>query len=159
MSIIGKQGRIATAKAIKVQPLHIAWGPGDGTWVSPPPEDNEATELTNEIGRRTAVARFVTPDPDGQLEAPGGATYSYTETPTNILSVSAQFRFTDAPAAVIRQVGVFIGSEIIAGLPAGQQYFAPAEIESKGDLLQIQNRQPLQRSADMRTKINIILEF
>lgn len=159
MAILTKSGRIAQAELTKNQPLHVAWGPGDGAWTDAPPEDVNATVVTGELGRRTATAQFVVPDPDGDIEIPDSGKFSISATPTSQVLVTAKFSYLDAPDATIRQAGVFIGSEVASGLPAGQRYFTPDQVTNPGRLLQLQNRKPLLRAVDMFVQIDILLDF
>lgn len=160
MSILTASGRIAIAESIKARPLHIAWGPGDGAWATPPAEDNNATGLVVELGRRLASSvAFVVPDPDGTIEIPGEGFFSETTTPTNRLLVVAQFGYAEEPTAVIRQTAVFVGTEVVAGLPAGQRYFVPGELQSPGRMLQLQNLVPVNRSAATRSRFENLIVF
>lgn len=161
MSILTESGRIALAEAIKAQPLHTAWGPGNGSWTTPPAEDPSATSLIAELGRRVATSvNFVVPDVDGDIEIPGYGKYTTTLTPTKRLMVFTQFAFAEEPTATIRQTAIFVGTQVIAGLPPGQRYFVPAEVESPGRLLQLQNLStPVPRSADYRTGFYNLIVF
>lgn len=160
MSILTASGRIAIAESIKARPLHVAWGPGDGAWSTPPAENNNATGLITELGRRLATSvAFVVPDPSGTIEIPGEGFFSETLTPTNRLLVVAQFGYAEEPTAVIRQTAVFIGTEVIAGLPAGQRYFTPDQLQSPGRLLQLQNLTPVNRSAATRSRFENLIVF
>lgn len=159
MAILTKSGRIAQAELTKAQPLHMAWGPGDGAWTEAPNEDVDATIVTAELGRRTAIAQFVAPDVDGDIEIPGSGKFTVSVEPTSQLLVTAKFSYLDAPDATIRQAGVFMGTQVVGGLPAGQRYFTPAQLVSPGRLLQLQNRRPLQRDVDMFVQIDVLIDF
>lgn len=160
MAILTKAGRTAIAEAMKAEALHLAWGPGDGTWTSAPAEDANATALTGEIGRRLVTSvEYVVPDSAGDIEIAGVGLFSLSVTPTNRLLVTTQFDFADAPTAVIRQIGLFVGTVTDSGLPAGQRYFAPGDITSPGRLLQLENRSPIYRSSGTRERFEILLAF
>lgn len=161
MSILTESGRIAIAEAIKEKPIHLAWGPGDGSWTVPPAEDVNATGLITELGRRlsTSVA-FVVPDEDGTIEIPGEGFFTETLTPTKRLLITTQFAYSEEVAATIRQIAVFVGTEVIAGLPAGQRYFTPAQVQSPGRMLQLQNLDvPVVRSAATRSRFENLIVF
>lgn len=160
MSILTTSGRVALAEAIKAMPIHVAWGPGNGAWTTPLAEDNSATGLITELGRRIpdSVA-FVVADPSGSIEIPGEGFFSETLTPTNRLLVTTQFLYDDDPTAVIRQTAVFVGTEVVAGLPGGQRYFTPAQLQSPGRLLQLQNLAPIIRSASARSRFENLIVF
>lgn len=170
MAILPRAGRAGIAASIKAQPLHLAWGLGVTSWgETPPPEDTEATALVAEIGRRQITsAQYVLPDSNGEYEfvtgidgngAPVTSKFSVTTTPTNRLMVSTRFDFGDAPSAVIREFGLFVGTQVAAGLPAGQMYFTPAQIVSPGTLMQLEHCKPIYRSASTRELRQFLIVF
>lgn len=159
MPILTNSGRVAIAESIKAQPLHVAWGGGDGDWLEPPVENIEATALLEELGRLVATGvEFVTPDDDGNIVVPGG-TFSVSATPTAHLLITANFEFSNAPSAVIREMGVFVGSEMIGGLPAGQTYFEPSQVSAPGRMLHVENFAPIYRSPAIRESFQIVISF
>lgn len=159
MSILTKSGRVVIAESIQIRGLHMAWGSGDGSWVIPTAEDPDAIALISEVGRRTVdVASFVTPDDDGLIVLPGGA-FSTSATPTNHLYIKTKFTFSDAPSSVIRELGVFAGTQVIGGLPPGQRYFTPPEISNPGRLLYLQHFQPIYRSPAVEESFEVVITF
>ena len=161
MAILPKTGRAAIAKAIKTQSLHLAWGTGDTSWgATPPAESADAATLVAEVGRRKALeAAFVAPDPNGEIVVDGAGRFTRSATETNQLYMAFKFDFQDAPTAIIREIGVFVGTETDAALPAGQQYFIPANVVHPGTLLQLENKAPIYRSASTRETFEILITF
>lgn len=160
MAILPKSGRAAIAKAIKTQPIHLAWGLGDGAWTTPAAENTLATHLINEVGRRTAMeVSFVTPDANGEIAVDSAGRFSRTTTETNQLYMVFKFDFANAADKVIREIGVFVGTQTAANLPAGQVYFTPAEVTAQGTLLQLENKSPIYRSASTRETFEILITF
>lgn len=170
MAILPRVGRAAIAASIKAQPLHLAWGLGLTSWGdNPPAESADATALVAEIGRRAVTsAQYVVPDSNGEYEFVTGADssgnpiiskFSISATPTNRLMISTRFDFGDAPSAVIREFGLFVGTQTIGGLPAGQMYFTPAQIANPGTLLQLENCKPIYRSASTRELREFLIVF
>src|SRR6476659_5814698 len=100
MPILTKSGRVVIAESIQLRPVHIAWGTGDNAWTTPPAENANAVALLNEVGRRVAVASFVTPDVNGDIVLPEGS-FVLSATPTNYLYVKTKFTFADASSDVI----------------------------------------------------------
>lgn len=160
MPILTKSGRVAIAKTLSEQPLHLAWGVGNGVWTTTvPAEDTEATALISELGRHTATqVAFVVEDAGGAIVLPTG-TFSISPTPTNNLYVRAQFDFADAPSSVVREIGLFVGTEVDTGLPPGQQYFTPAQITDPGILLHLEHFQPIYRSPAIRESFEVVITF
>lgn len=160
MAILPKSGRAAMAAAIKSQSLHLAWGTGDGAWTSPPSEDVDATSLVAEIGRRELLeSAFVTEDPEGEIVIDGAGRFTRTPNQTNNLYMQFRFDFSDATTAVIREIGVFVGTVTNPNLPPGKRYFLPSEIVNPGTLLQIENKAPIYRSPSTRETFEILITF
>lgn len=159
MPILTKSGRIVIAESIAERPLHLAWGLGDGAWTSPPSEDPDAVELQDEIGRRVAdQVSYVVPDPVGLIVLPTGR-FSLSVSPTNHLLVTFRFDFLEAQGSVVREIGVFAGTVVNTGLPPGQEYFTPAQIQAPGRLLHLENLSPIFRSPAVRESFEIVISF
>jgi len=159
MPILTKSGRVCIAESVSLRAVHIAWGTGDGSWVTPPSEDPNATALLTEIGRRTAdTVAFVVPDVAGAIVLPTGS-FSLSVTPTNNLYIKTSFDFADASSSVIREIGIFIGSVMVGGLPGGQRYFAPSDVADPGRLLHLENIEPIFRSPAIRESFESVITF
>ncbi|MDR3353216.1 MAG: hypothetical protein LBO00_09520 [Zoogloeaceae bacterium] len=162
MAILTLSGRAAMAAAISTRPIHLAWGTGEPSWDADgtPPESTLATSLVSEIGRRTLTSwQFVIEDENGAITvndvddptikkkfapSPGNA-------PTNHLYMLFNFDFEDAPAATIREIGIFVDTVTDPELPPGQRYFTPDQLVDPGILLGLErhlfvNRQPSVRN-------------
>jgi len=160
MAILVNVGRAAVAAAIKAMPLHLGWGTGRAAWDNTPePEPVLATELVSEIGRRELTqSLYVVPDPNGEIIVPNGR-FSVSEKPTNNLYVRFNFDFNDAAASDIREVGVFVGTKVEAGLPAGQKYFTLAQLQSPGQLLALERLPKFTRNAAVRQTFEFVIIF
>ena len=159
LTIAGRSG-LAQAIADKADSIYLALGGGDPDWdVTPEEATVNETALVAEIGRRLLTSvLFVVPDQAGEILTPSG-TYSVSETPTPYLLFRFVFDLTDSPNAVIREVGMFIDSTVVAGLPAGQRYFGPAEVDDQGTLLAVERFTAFTRSADVRQIFQFVLPF
>lgn len=151
MATLTHSGRAALAAALASQTLHFAWGTGDVAWdTTPVPEPIDATALVNEVGRRLVTqVQFVTEDPTGEIIVPTGR-YTVSATPTRHLLFRIAYDFGDAPASVIREVALFAGTEVQAGLPAGQRYLEPGQIVAPGTLVALERITPINRSPATR---------
>lgn len=161
MAILTNSGRVAIANAITSLPLHFAWGAGDGTWLTPPSESPAATALVAEIGRRTVTSwAYVVPNPSGPISVTTG-TFSLSpgNAPTRHVWLKADFSFTDAPSAVIRELAVFSDTTLVSGLPGGQAYFAPSEVQDPGHLLYLENIVPIFRSPLTQENFEAVISF
>lgn len=161
MPILTNSGREAIANALAKLPLHVAWGTGDGAWITPPSENNEATALMAEIGRRKVTQwKFVVPDPDGTIEVPTGKfSFSPGNAPTNHLWMQANFDFSEASGAEIREVAVYSGTTVDPGLPSGQMYFTPDQVVEVGLMLYLDNITPIFRSPSIQENIEVVITF
>lgn len=153
-------GRVAVAELVAAQPVHVAWGSGNAAWdTQAEPEPVNAAALVNEIGRRAATqVGFVEPDAAGTIETPQG-NFRMSATPTRWLYVRVVFAFNEAPTARIRELGIFLGTELRADLPAGQRYFAPDEITKPGKLYLLDRSQMFDRNGAVRPAFEYVLPF
>jgi hypothetical protein len=162
MALLTNAGRSGLAQAVadKADVIYLALGEGDPDWdVTPEEATVNETALVAELGRRLLTSvLFVVPDLAGEILTPSG-TYSVSETPTPYLLFRFVFDLTDSPNAVIREVGMFIDSTVVAGLPAGQRYFSPAEVDDQGILLAVERFTAFTRSADVRQIFQFVLPF
>ena len=164
MAILTHSGRAALASALMQRPLHLAWGTGDPDWDAlpdgiPPPESVTTTALISEIGRRSlSQVSFVLPSDTGMIELPYGR-WNTSVAPTRYLYLKTAFDFADAPNAVFREVGVFLDTEVVAGLPIGQRYFIPAQIADPGLLLALEYVPAVARAANIRQTFEFVLEI
>uniref|UniRef100_UPI003340BBBC hypothetical protein n=1 Tax=Wolbachia endosymbiont (group B) of Pilophorus perplexus TaxID=3066160 RepID=UPI003340BBBC len=126
---------------------------------STPPEPINSIKLLNELGRRTAdEVLFCTGDENGELLTPTGR-FRSSNVPTNNLYLKFTFDFTDAANQVIRELGVMVGTKIKEGLPEGQRYFEPKDVENPGILLVLEYTVPLIRTAATRETFSFVVTF
>ncbi|WP_253303077.1 hypothetical protein [Wolbachia endosymbiont of Phyllotreta cruciferae] len=126
---------------------------------STPPEPINSIKLLNELGRRTAdEVLFCTGDENGELITPSGR-FRPLNVPTNNLYLKFTFDFTDAANQVIRELGVMVGTKIKEGLPEGQRYFEPKDVENPGILLVLEHTVPLIRTAATRETFSFVVTF
>ena len=124
-----------------------------------PPEDTGRTALLREVGRRVVdEVHFVSPDAQGEIVVPTGR-YTISIEPTNHLFVRVRFDFEDAATNTIREQGLFVGTETNAGLPVGQKFFIPAQIEEPGILLILQHSVPIVRQPSTRETFEFVVTF
>lgn len=160
MPILTNSGRVVMAESIAARALHLAWGTGDGAWITPTAESAAATALMAEVGRRIASeVAFVVPDVAGDIILPSGARFTRSVTPTNNLFIRTAFDFGDASSTVIREIGVFSNSTTDPGLPPGQQYFLPADVVTPGRLLHLEHITPIFRSPAIRESFEVVIVF
>ena len=156
MAIVPSAARIAIAESFKLRPMHLAWGAGDGAWTTPPAETLAATGLISEIGRRKPTeVTFGVADNAGDINTAIGR-FTKTSTPTNILVLTFDFDFTDAPTAVIREAGLFVGGTTNPALPAGQMYFQVGDVVTPGRLLELMNFAPIFRNNSTTEKFVVV---
>ena len=161
MAVLQDSGRIVLARAVAAQSIHLAWGRGLPAWdAAPQPEPTNANALVDEIGRRAVTqVGYVVPDEGGEIELPSGARYTAVAGPTRWLYVRFTFNFTDAAGETIRELGIFVGTQAAAGVPAGQRYLTPAEVATHGDLYALERLPKFPRSGDVRQVFDYVLPF
>lgn len=160
MAILTNSGRVAMAISVKAQPIHLAWGSGSAAWdTTPVPESIDSTALLAEVGRRKATyVNYCAPDDAGAIIVPTGR-FTESVAPTKHLYMRFGFDFTDAPAAIIRELAVFVGTQTNPALPIGQMYFEPADVVDPGTLLVIEHIDKFERSASVRQTFEFVVTF
>ncbi len=160
MAILTKSGREAMAKAVGKQPIFMGWGKGGPEWnKAMPSESVNATGLIDAVGyRRASEIKFCKPDQKGAIIIPSGR-FAVSEATTNHLYLKFVFDFDDAKGKTIQEIGVFIATKAKEGLPEGQFYFLPDQIENKGDLLLLEHRKPLHREIGVRETFEFVVSF
>jgi hypothetical protein len=167
MGLITEAGRAAMAKSVKEQPLFLALGRGNPAWGdgAPPLENIGAAALLNEIGRRALTrSLYVVHDANGDIEVPVSSVqnsdgswnvekerFAVSETPTRHLYVEFALDFTDAVGEIVRELGLYVGSVLKPGLPAGQMFFKKSDFSSEGLLFEIEHKRPYIREVNRRT--------
>lgn len=164
-------GRAAFALSLSKQPLHVALAQGLPEWEDPEvelPDTVTMTALTNEMGRRVPnIVGFVVPDEEGGIVISEGmdangeiatTRYRVVSEPTPYLYMQVAYDLTDAPSGTIRQMGIFVGTRVKEGLPPGQRFFTPDEIEEPGLLLAVEILQPpIPRNPQVRQMVEFVL--
>ncbi|MFZ6772305.1 hypothetical protein ACO0LB_06260 [Undibacterium sp. SXout7W] len=165
MAVLQDQGRIELADQFKSRPLHLAWGRGLPAWdAAPTSETITAIALMDEIGRRVASQKqFVIPETDpnaaNTIKVPGGDLYRIVNTPSRWVLVEFVFDYGDGAGQDIRELGLFVGTEVAANLPAGQRYFTPAQITAPGRLYMLDHIPRLIRSGATEQVYRYVLPF
>ncbi|PZP30443.1 MAG: hypothetical protein DI603_15070 [Roseateles depolymerans] len=160
MAVLQNTGRIALARAIASQSIHLAWGRGDPAWdAQPQPEPTDATALADEIGRRIATqVGYARPDANGEIEMVSGR-YTQSAQPTKWLYVRFTFDFGDAELQTVRELGIFVGTQPAAGVPPGQRYLTPDQVAVAGDLYALERLPKFTRNGAVRQVFEYVLPF
>ena len=159
MSVLTNAGRSIIAKSLTEQPIHLAWGTGEDSWgETPPAPENTATTLRNEVGRRAVTEwGFVIPDVNGEVQTVNG-NFRKDGKPQPYLWLNFKFDYNDSSTAKIREIGVYVDSEMNAGLPLGQKFFLPEHVKTKGYLLSIEHLY-IPRTPTSRETLDIVIAF
>ena len=100
-----------------------------------PTDTQYETGLIDEVGRRINVSKqYVYPHLSGEIYA-GTGRYAHSDTPTRFILYEFLFDNLDADGEPIREVGLFADTQIMEGLPSGQRYFLPNQVEQEGTVL------------------------
>jgi len=114
--------------------------------------------LVDEVGRRSAASvEFVVPDPDGAIYTPGGSRWTISIEATRYLYVSVLFDFLEAADETIREVGIFVDGTRKAGVPEGQLYLTPDQVDSPGYLMLLDRFAGKTRSPSERQGFSYVL--
>ncbi|MBR1734613.1 MAG: hypothetical protein IJ730_04095 [Alphaproteobacteria bacterium] len=161
MAIVTISGRAGIVRSLKNSSIFLAWGQGDESWTGDEKfsEDPTQTKLIREVGRRIVdEVQFVVGDDQGAIVTQSGR-WNISETPTNNLYISARYDAADGNGFKIREFGVFLNTVVKEGLPAGQRYFLPTDIEDPGELLMLENSVPIIRTGDTRYRCSFVMSL
>lgn len=160
MGVLVDVGRAALAAVVKERPLYAAWGNGDPSWDTVPAVESMAdTALVSELGRvACAKSDYAVPDESGTIIVPTG-TFSLSPTRTSYLYLVFNFGFDDAADQDIREAGLYIDTVVSSGLPSGQTYFTPDDIEDPGTLLLLEHFPVVTRSQTVRQSFEFVLSI
>ncbi|MCY7295103.1 hypothetical protein [Alteromonas sp. a30] len=159
MTIVVDDIRTFIAEAIEKESIYLAWGRGDSEWQTPPSEERTQMALQDPIGfRQVSRTQYVVPDELGEIVLSSGS-FSISAEPTNHLYVEFRYDFEDAQGEVIRETMVYIGTEIVEGLPPGQKYFAPEQIEKVGRAALLSNFGPRERTVGTRSTYEYVISL
>lgn len=141
MAILTYTARVLIAKFLVTHPIHLAIGTGNASWDTKlEPPDYEDTKLIHEVGRiglRRYV--FVNDNEHGEIDLPGGRSYSESATPTRQIYCEFRLRYGEGVFVPIREVGLFVDTKIKSGLPSTQNYFTPDQIDDPGTLVTLEH--------------------
>lgn len=158
MAILTNSGRLYIARIMQSMPYFLAWGTGDETWdndfIQPTSMD---TALVNEIGRRAAnVVEFCMPAADGSIDVPSG-TYTPSDMETLYIHLRFDFMLADSPGEIIRECGVFAGTEINDDVPESTHYYLPEHVKSPGSLIMVERFAALNLAVDFRRSFDFVI--
>lgn len=157
MAILTNAGRAELIRSISAQPIFLGWGRGDGQWQTPATESPDSQSLIDPIGFRKATqVSFCTPDAAGEITVNSGQ-FKKTTTPTRHLYIQFKYDFNDALGQTIREIGVFLNTQVADGLPAGQMYFDIQQISNTGQLLLLENYRALYRDEGVRESFDFVV--
>lgn len=118
---------------------------------------DDVNALLNEIGRRKPASKaYVIKDPNGDIQA-NNFKWSQVNYPTENIFLSFRFNDDEGIGSSIYQIGVFIGAVFNSGLPAGQMYFTPAQLQDPGSLYLLENYEPFPRNTGTRPSFEIVI--
>lgn len=160
MAILTESGRIAVAQYISDQPIHMAWGNGSASWDATPVLPNvDDVALVAEIGRlRATTIQFAVPSATGSIDLPEGK-FNISPTATKYLLLNFEFAYSHAVGQDIREMAVFVGSTLKAGVPPDTAYLLPAQLASVGRMMVVERVAKFTRQANTKQKFTYVIQF
>lgn len=161
------QGHLVLAMSMFNEDFHLAWGKTPNgydvsAWEAgmiPPVEDNTATQLLSEIGRRpTTYKAYVVEDVNGSIIA-NGLKWAESVSPTRNIYFQFKFDAVDAEADVIRQIAMFHGTVLKGITPLGKGFLVLNDLDDAGKLFMVENIQPISRNSSTREIYEIVVTF
>lgn len=123
-----------------------------------PDPGSAVVALIDELGRRVAnTVEHVVPDAAGALQTADGNRWTISPVPTRHLYLSVLFEFAEESDQVIREMGIFVDTVRKVGVPAGQPYLQPANIDDEGMLFLADRIVPITRSPATRQGFTFVV--
>lgn len=163
-SVLVNDGRVLMAEALQPLPCLFGLGTGNRAWDSenPEPINLDANQLIAPLGYKKAHAvHFVTPVTDPAEPADivlNTGRYRISSTPTRYLNYVLKMDYTDVVNEV-REYHLYCNPTLQAGLPIGQTWFTPEQVENVGRLLLSERRKSLTFDGTMGAWINFVVVF
>ena len=161
MATLTTSGRAGLAASVKDRSIYIGIGSGQSAWDggNTPAESTTSTALTTAVGYRlTSQKDFVVADVAGSISLPSGR-FEISATQTNQLYLRFTLDFADASSDTIRETAVFLDSTPNTGLPAGQVFFEPGDMNDVGSLYLIEHVPAIIRTSATRETFEFVLTF
>ena len=161
MATLTQSGRAGLAASVKDRDIYIGIGSGATSWDSSgaPAESTTATSLLNAVGYRvTSQKDFVVADAAGSISLPSGR-FEVSQTQTSQLYLRFTLDFADAATETVRETAVFLDASPNSGLPAGQVFFAPSDMQTTGTLYLIEHVPAIIRTSATRETFEFVLTF
>ncbi len=159
-AVLVNDGRILLAQALIDRPAYFGIGAGSADWGTsePPTAGLEQINMVTPIGYKLAhVVQFVRPDEAGDIVLTSGR-YALSEQPTNHLNYRLRLEYGEVMQDV-REIHVYVDTQLVSGLPVGQRYFAPEDVAKTGRLLLAERRKPLFFDGTVGAEINLVVTF
>lgn len=151
----------ATAALAKASSAYMALGSGNTGWGSgapPAPSVNSTALLAEFCRRKTNLVQFCTPNSSGSISLPEGK-FEPSTNPTNFVYFKFHFEFEDAVGSTIREMGVFLDTVPVVGIPAGQYLLTPAQVAQQGTMISVIRIPPMLREATKRELFEWVVTF
>lgn len=167
MALLTEQGRIRLAKEVAKLPIYMAWGAGDPAlstdeWVRQ--TNAEAEYLMAPVGILAVTEKcFVVNTKDenkAEIDVDTGLFFRSPHqgsTPTKHLYLKFQFDFDHAQGQTIRELGVYVGTEL-ANKPLYVDLKQTA-LKDLGDLMLLEHRRPIHRDVGVRETFEFVITF
>lgn len=161
MATLVTTGRAGLAASVAARDIFLGVGAGNPTWDSTatPPENITSSALMAPVGyRKAAQVSFVLPNAAGSISLPTGR-YEVSATQTNYLYLRFTLDFEDVSTATIRETGIFLDTVTEAGLPSGQMFFLPGQVDDPGTLYLLEHVAAIIRTPATRETFEFVLTF
>lgn len=165
MAVFTLGGRETVAVLLKQQVWFLGLGVGLPAWDSVMvPPTGALTDLVSKVGvTRCREQAFVTPKPGGDPALPDdiamsdGAKFIRSVPATRYLYLYFKLDLADAVPNTLRESGVFFGTTIKAGIPAGQTYIPDADVTAYGKMIQADRFNSIVRDGTIEQSFSTIL--
>jgi hypothetical protein len=159
MAVFTIGGRTVTGTLMFQQVFFLAVGKGNPTWdTSLEPPTPTLADLVDAVGvTRCREVSYVVPDEAGVIAMSDGAKFARTVEPSRYIYLEFKLDLPDAVPETLREAGVFHGTEIEAGIPAGQFYIPDDDVIDYGTLIYADRFNSIVRDGTIEQSFSCVL--
>jgi hypothetical protein len=159
MAIFTIGGREVVAELLLNQTFYLALGSGDPNWdIAIEPPSPTATDLIDKFGL-TRMRRFtyVVPNLDGEIQMADSSKFAASDAPSRYLYIAFRLDPSDAKGELIREAGLYWGTKLVEGTPAGQMYLEKQAVVSWGKLIHLDRFNSIERDGLIEQTFSFVL--
>jgi hypothetical protein len=159
MAVFTVGGRTVTGKLFYQEAFFLAVGVGSPTWDTTLEAPSPAlADLVDPVGvTRCREIAYVIPSETGDIVTSDGAKFERSENPSRYVYMEFKLDLHDAEPNTLRESGIYHGTEIEEGIPAGQFWIPEADVIEYGTLIYADRFNSIVRDGTIEQSFSCVL--